>query len=159
MRKLKKDLTLIYSDSAEKQIFKPIEEEAKRRGYKVRLTDDKFAKCEIGFYCQHINFPQFSKFSLIMLHDIIQQYGNWPDLWIREPWNKYDVGILPSNQWVKNWDQCSKWYYANPRIGMYKIGWPKADNYASVDRNNYKKEFNAKYGLDDKRPTILYAPA
>lgn len=159
MRKLKKDLTLIYSDSAEKQIFKPIAEEAERRGYKVKLTDDKFAKCEIGFYCQHINFPQFSKFSLIMLHDIIQQYGNWPDLWIREPWNKYDVGILPSNQWIKNWNQCSQWYYANPRIGMYQIGWPKADNYAGIDREKYKKEFNAKYGLDDKRPTILYAPA
>ena len=83
---ISKDLTLIYSDCAEKSIFKPIAEEAEKRGYKVTLTDDKFAKCEIGFYCQHVNFPQFSKFSVIMLHDIIQQYGNWPDIWLREPW-------------------------------------------------------------------------
>ena len=159
MKKLKKELTLIYSDSAEKAIYKPIAEEAERRGYKVTLTDDKFAKCEIGFYCQHINFPQFSKFSLIMLHDIIQQYGNWPDIWLREPWNKYDIGILPSNQWEENWNKCSQWYYANPRIGMYKIGWPKADNYAGIDKAAYKKEFNAKHGLDDNKRTILYAPA
>ena len=92
MKQLKKDLTLIYSDSAEKSIFKPIADEASKRGYKVTLTDDKFVKCEIGIYCQHVKFPQFSKFSLIMLHDIIQQYGNWPDLWLREPWNKYDIG-------------------------------------------------------------------
>ena len=159
MKHLKKDLTLIYSDSAEKSIFKPIADEASKRGYKVTLTDDKFAKCEIGFYCQHVNFPQFSKFSLIMLHDIIQQYGNWPDLWLREPWNKYDIGLLPSNQWVSNWNECSQWYYSNPRIGMYKIGWPKADNYAGIDRVKYKKEFNAKYGIDGNKPTILYAPA
>lgn len=156
---ISKDITFIYSDSAEKSIYKPISEEAEKRGYKVTLTDDKFAKCEIGVYCQHVNFPQFSKFSVIMLHDIIQQYGNWPDIWLREPWNKYDIGFLPSNQWVNNWNQCSQWYYANPRLGVFKAGWPKADNYANVDRENYKKEFNSKYGLDDKKPTILYAPA
>ena len=156
---LKKDITFIYSDSAEKSIYKPVAEEAEKRGYKVTLTDDKFAKSEIGVYCQHVNFPQFSKFSVIMLHDIIQQYGNWPDIWLREPWNKYDIGFLPSNQWVSNWNQCSQWYYANPRRGVFKAGWPKADNYANVDRENYKKDFNSKYGLDDKKPTILYAPA
>ena len=157
--KLKKDITFIYSDSAEQAIYQSIADEAKRRGYSIKLTDDKFARAEIGVYCQHINFPQFSKFSLIMLHDIIQQYGNWPDLWLREPWNKYDIGLLPSNQWVENWNQCSQWYYANPRLGMYKIGWPKADNYAEIDREQYRKAFNNKYGLDDSKRTILYAPA
>lgn len=156
---LKKDITFIWSDSAEKQIYKPIVAEAERRGYKVTLTDNKFAKCEIGFYCQHINFPQYSKFSLIMLHDILQQFGKWPDLWLREPWNKYDIGFLPSNQWIENWNQCSQWYYANPRLGMFQLGWPKADNYASVDRKKYKTEFNYKYGLDDNKKTVLYAPA
>lgn len=159
MVKLKRDLTLIYSDSAEMQIYKPIAEEAEKRGYKVTMTNNKFAKCEIGFYCQHINFPQYSRFSLVMLHDIIQQYSNWPDIWLREPWNKYDVGILPSKQWVKNWNQCSQWYYANTKRGIYKVGWPKADNYTGIDRNTYKKEFNTKYGLDQSKPTILYAPA
>lgn len=159
MKKFKKDITFIYSDSAEREIYKPIAEEAKRRGYSVRLTDDRYAKCEIGFYCQHINFPQYSKLSFIMLHDIIQQYGKWPDIWLREPWNKYDVGILPSSQWVRNWQQASQWYYANPRRGMFLIGWPKADNYVGLDRVQYRKEFNRKHGMDDAKPTILYAPA
>lgn len=156
---MKKNITFIYMDAAEKAIYAPIAKEAKKRGYKVRMTDNKFAKCEIGFYCQHVNFPQYSKFSVIMLHDIIQQYGNWPDLWIREPWNKYDIGFLPSNQWVENWNKCSQYYYANPKIGMYKIGWPKADNYVNIDRERFKKEFSLKYGLDLEKKTVLYAPA
>ena len=159
MKKLKKDITFIYMDNAEKAIYQPIAEEAKRRGYQVTLTDNKFAKCEIGVYCQHINFPQFSKFSVIMLHDIIQQYGNWPDLWLREPWDKYDIGILPSKQWVENWNRCSQYYYANPRIGMYQVGWPKADRYARLNKDSFRRNFNAKHKLDDAKKTILYAPS
>ena len=159
MKKLKKEVTFIYMDAAEKAMYKPIAEEAERRGYITRFTDNKYAKCEIGIYCQHINFPQFSKFSVIMLHDIIQQYSNWPNLWIREPWNKYDIGFLPSNQWVNNWKQCSMYYYANPKIGMYKVGWPKADNYAGIDKEQFTRAFNQKHGLSFNKRTILYAPS
>ena len=70
---LKKNITFIYSDSAEKAIYQPLKEEAERRGYTVKLTDNPFERCEIGVYCQHVNFPQYSKFSVIMLHDIIKQ--------------------------------------------------------------------------------------
>lgn len=156
---LKKDITFIYMDAAERAAYQPIAEEAERRGYHVTLTDDKFAKCEIGFYCQHRNHPQYSKFSLIMLHDIIQQYSNWPDIWYREPWNKYDIGILPSDQWVKNWNQCSQFHYARPRKGMYKIGWPKADKVAKLQATTYREDFYAKHGLDPSKKTVLYAPA
>lgn len=119
---LKKEITFIYSDTAEKNCYQPIAQEAEKRGYHVKFTDNKLEKCEIGFYCQHVNFPQYSKFSLIMLHDIIQQYSNWPDIWYNEPWDRYDIGILPSDQWVKNWNQCSQLYYARPRRGMYLMG-------------------------------------
>ena len=159
MRKIKKEIAFIYMDSAEKGIMEPLAREAKKRGYKVKLTTDKFIRCEIGFYCQHINFPQFSKFSVIMLHDIIQQYGNWPDIWMREPWNKYDIGILPSDQWVSNWKKCSSLYYAKPRIGMFKVGWPKADVVANISKDDYRKSFCKKYGLDPQKKTVLYAPA
>lgn len=156
---IKKKITFIYMDSAEKAIMEAIADEAYKRGYEVNMTTDKFAKCEIGVYCQHVNFPQYSKFSVIMLHDIIQQYGNWPDLWLREPWNKYDIGILPSDQWVENWNKCSQFYYTRPRRGVYKIGWPKADSVANIEREQYKKVFYAKHGLDLDKRTILYAPA
>ena len=156
---LKKDITFIYMDAAEKSMYTPIAEEAVRRGYTVKFTTNKLEKCEIGFYCQHVNYPQFSKFSLILLHDIIQQYGNWPDIWLREPWNKYDIGILPSDQWQKNWDVCSQWYYARPRIGMYKLGWPKADVVSKLQASAYREGFYKKYGMDLDKKTILYAPS
>lgn len=156
---LKKDITFIYMDAAERSAYQPIAEEAERRGYRVTITDDKFAKCEIGFYCQHRNHPQYSKFSLIMLHDIIQQYGNWPNIWYYEPWNKYDIGILPSDQWVRNWDQSSQFHYTRPRKGMYKVGWPKADKVAKLQATTYREDFYAKHGLDLNKKTVLYAPA
>ena len=156
---LKKNITFIYSDSAEKAIYQPLKEEAERRGYTVKLTDNPFERCEIGVYCQHVNFPQYSKFSVIMLHDIIQQYSNWPDIWFNEPWNKFDIGILPSNQWVDNWTKASVSYYARPRVGMYKVGWPKADAIIKLKDPGYKAEFYQKYGLDPNKKTVLYAPA
>lgn len=157
--KLKKDITFIYSDSAEKSIYKKMAEIAERRGYKVSMTDDKFAKCEIGIYCQHVNFPQFSRFSVIMLHDIIQQYSNWPDIWFNEPWCNYDIGILPSDQWEKNWNQSSHNFYAVPKRGVLKIGWPKADSIVVNDKEKLRRQFNEKYCLKNECKTVLYAPA
>ena len=159
MKSLKKEITFIYMDTSERAIYSMLAEEAEKRGYKVKLTDNKFEKCEIGVYCQHVNFPQFSNFSVVMLHDIIQQYSNWPDIWLREPWNKYDIGILPSDQWVDNWNQCSHIYYARPRIGTYKVGWPKADKFANIKNEEHRSAFYEKYGLDKSKKTVLYAPA
>lgn len=156
---LKKDITFIYDDSIQKQVFELIANEAKKRGYQTHFSDNKFEKCEIGFYCDHINFPNNSKFSIIMLHDITQQYGNWPDIWLREPWNIYDVGILPGKTWVENWEKCSQYYYARPKRDMYLVGWPKADIIAGYDLDGIRKEFELKYHIDSGKKTILYAPA
>ena len=156
---IKKDITFIYWSSQEKSLFAPIIKEAEKRGYRVKLSNNKFEKCEIGFYCQHINFPQYSKLSVVMLHDILQQYGNWPDIWYREPWNIYDIGILPSEQWVNNWNKSSHWYYTRPRKGIFKVGWPKADVIKDIQSNSSKVEFYKKYNLDLNKRTILYAPA
>lgn len=158
-RLLKKDITFVYMDTAEMSAYEPIAEEAKKRGYQISFTDNKLQKCEIGFYCQHVNFPQFSKFSVIMLHDIIQQYGNWPDIWFLEPWNKYDIGILPSDQWENNWKRCSQWYYTRTRRGVYKIGWPKADAVVKLQKEAYRDTFYKEHGMDENKKTILYAPA
>lgn len=157
--KLKKDITFVYMDRAEYQSYYPIYEEAKSRGYNVKMTTNKFERCEIGFYCQHVNFPKYSKFSIIMLHDIIQGYGVWPNIWRYEPWDKYDIGILPGKQWVQNWKEASHHYYSHPRLGVYEIGWTKADIITnSKFADNGKKLFNA-LGLDPSKKTVLYAPA
>jgi hypothetical protein len=159
MGKIKKEIIFIYSDSAEKSMYLPIGAEAETRGFKVSYTMNVFEKCEIGFYCQHQNHPQYSKLSVIMLHDIIQQYSNWPDIWFREPWNKYDIGILPSYQWEQNWNQCSQWFYARPRKGMYKVGWPKADVVVGFSGSHIREEIFKQYKLDKNKKTVLYAPA
>lgn len=156
---IKKKITFIYADAVQKQVSEMIAEQARKRGYKTRLTTKKDAKCDIGWYCDHVNLPQFSKFSVIMLHDITQQYGNWPDIWMREPWNKYDIGFLPNKIWIQNWEECSSYYYANPRKGIYLAGWPKADRVSAYINNNKKDEFAEKIGVDTSKPTILYAPA
>lgn len=156
---LKKEITFIYMDASEKNQFQPIADEAKERGYCVKFTENTLENCEIGFYCQHVNFPQFSKLSFILLHDLTQGYSRWPDLWYEEPWDKYDVGILPSNQWENNWNQCSQWSYTRPRKGIFKIGWPKADAMVKLKSQVSKEIWYQEHGLDINKPTILYAPA
>lgn len=156
---IEKIITFIYWDAAEKNMYQPIIEEAKKRGYLVELTENKLQKCEIGVYCQHVNYPQYSKLSVIMLHDIIQQYRNWPDIWYREPWDKYDIGILPSSQWEDNWNKCSQWTYTRPRKGIFKIGWPKADVILKLKENSSKEYFFKKFGMDISKRTVLYAPS
>lgn len=155
---MKKDITFIYSDTTEKAMYEVIAKEAENRGYKTKFSNNPHEECEIGFYCQHVNFPQYSKFSVIMLHDIIQQYGNWPDIWLLEPWNKYDIGILPSNQWVDNWNKVSNMFYARPRKGVFNVGWPKADIVFDTIKSS-KNRLLKNHSIKKNKPTILYAPA
>ena len=159
MSKPKKEITFVYTDSVQRQVFEMIAAEASKRGYETRVTDDKFAKCEIGWYCDHWNPPQFSKFSVIMLHDITQMYMSWPDIWFHEPWDKYDIGFLPSKIWVDNWNKCSQLSYTNPRRGVYLTGWPKADRIAHYTDEAKRKDFATQAGLDTSKRTVLYAPA
>lgn len=157
--KIKKEITFIYSDSVEKQICEIIAHEASERGYHVKLTKNKFEKCEIGVYCQHVNFPEYSKFSIIMLHDITQQFGNWPDIWKNEPWHIFDIGILPGEFWAKNWRDSSQYFYTRAKEGVFLAGWPKADVLAHIDEEQTKEEIIKEYGLDPNKKTVLYAPS
>ena len=156
---IKKEITFIYNDLVEKQVFEMIAEKAQQRGYCITITNDRFAKCEIGWYCQHINFPQYSKFSIVMLHDLTQQYGYWPDIWYREPWNNYDIGFLPNKIWVENWINSSSNYYAHTRKGVFLAGWPKADRISEYIDEKKKNQYKNELGLDLDKPTVLYAPA
>lgn len=155
---MKKEITFIYSDKIEYQIYTPISKEAEKRGYSVKMSMNPLERCEIGFYCQHNNFPQFSKFSIIMLHDIIQGYGRWPDIWFNEPWNQYDLGFLPGNQWKNMWEASSKYFYARPKKKVYEVGWPKADILKDIDDDKIQL-LKVKYGLNLSLKTVLYAPA
>ena len=160
-KNIKKSITFVSTDSGEQLIHSEIMKEAERRGYSVQASDDIFAKNEIVFYCQHECFPKNrSKLSVILLHDLGQMHGElWPNPWIKENWNKFDIGFLPDKNWEKMWLYSSSCYLARPRIGCYYGGWPKADILNDQDFLKKAKETARDLGLDPLKKTILYAPS
>lgn len=155
---VEKHITFFSGSKNQYYNLKPIADEAVRRGYEVVFTDNLTQKAEIGVYCQHICYPEHSKFSLILLHDMAQAHNRWPNLWETERWHGFDIGILPGRTWAKRWSQCACHYYANPRFGTYELGYPKGD---IITDDTLKKraaelqeQFHLKYDF-----TILYAPS
>lgn len=156
---LARDITFISGKGGgEFYNVNPIAEEAKRRGFRVHFTSDRYEKAEIGIYSQHICHPENSKFSLILLHDMAQGSDSWPNLWEVERWNNFDIGILPGKSWSDRWSECSCFYYTHPRCGVYELGYPKSDAiYGNESRERAAKlrhELGLKYDY-----TILYAPS
>lgn len=153
-----KDLTCFYSDGVEYQTCLPIAEEAVRRGYQVSFSNDLRKRAEIGLYCQHRAYPKNSKFPIVMLHDMAQQHGNWPNIWIREPWDVYSIGILPGPAWEERWQQ-SCWHpFAHPKLGVVRGGWPKSDKIFKEKYKISKEELKRQLGLTREK-VILYAPS
>ncbi len=154
----KKDITFFYTDMGEYYNLKPIADMASSRGYHVTFTSDIHQEAEIGIYCQHICYPENSKFSVILLHDLAQGHDRWPNLWDLERWNKFDLGIVPGQFWADLWSKCACQYYTNPRCGTYQLGYPKSDLTASsalLERaNELKEQLHLKYDF-----SILYAPS
>jgi len=160
-KKINKSITFIYTGYGEYLVNLGVIEEAKNRGYKVSISDDLFAKDDIVFYCQHECFPKGnSKLSIVSLHDLGQMHGDlWPNPWIKENWNKFDIGFLPNKNWVNMWKASSSFYGARPRIGCYYGGWSKADIINDKDFLNESFKLVDELGFDRSKKTILYAPS
>ncbi len=155
---VQKNITFFYTDKGEYYNLKPIADEAERRGYKISFTEDIKQKAEIGIYCQHVCYPENSKFSVILLHDLAQGHYRWPNMWELERWDKFDLGILPSKSWADRWSQCACQYYANPSCGVFDFGYPKSDLIHSEALKSraekLRQELNLKHDI-----SILYAPS
>ncbi len=151
--------TFYFTDNCERQALEPIANEAQMRGFTVKMTNDMNENSVIGFYCQHNQRPK-SNFSVIMLHDMAQRHDIWPNFWFHEPWNEFDIGILPGNIWQDRWKKISMYRVSQPKIGVFNLGWPKSDliykneEEFKIKIENYKDQLNFKY---DK--TIIYAPS
>jgi len=156
---MEKNITFVIETLADLQLYNPIITEAQKYGYTTKVTDNPKEKCEIGVYCQHTNYPENSKFSIIMLHDLIQGYPRWPDIWEAEPWDKYDVGILPSKFWVDMWKNASYKPWTMPRLGIYEVGWPKTDIITESEFIDAVNQLSVKLKLDKSKKTVLYAPS
>ena len=153
---IKPEITLFHTDSSEYYNLEPIAKLARKRGYQVRYTMDPFEKAEIGIYCQHVCYPENSKFSVILLHDMAQGHDRWPNIWLLENWDKFDVGIVPGKEWADRWAHCASAQYVRPGLGIYMLGYPKSDNIFSEDilekATDVKKKFKHEF-------TVLYAPS
>lgn len=156
---LARDITFItnQADGGYYNIL-PVIEEARRRGFQVHLTDNRYAKADICVYSQHICHPENAKFSIILLHDMTQGSLSWPNFWEVERWNNFDLGILPGKTWAERWKQCSCFYYTHPRQGVFTLGYPKSDQIHSDElqarAEKLRQKLNLKYDY-----TILYAPS
>lgn len=160
---IQKKITFFYSDRGEYFNLEPIAKEAQRRGYEVAFSDKVDAEAEIGVYCSHVGLLHnkggiHARFSVILLHDMTQGEADWPNLWNYEPWDTFDIGILPGRQWSERWKRCSGFRYAHPRLGVYELGYPKGDYARSEELakhvNELRETLNLKYGY-----SVLYAPS
>lgn len=152
-------VTLFHTDGCEWQTVAPIAEEAQRRGFPVRYSTNLRERAEIGIYCQHACTPN-AALSLIMLHDLAQRHDIWPAFWHYEPWQAFDIGILPGEAWVQRWQSQAAQPAASPRLGVFNVGWPKAD---LIYRNQQEfaarsAELRRQLGLIHPH-TVLYAPS
>lgn len=163
VKPVKKEITFFVMGRSEYHNVEPLAIEAEKRGYKVKFTHELNSQAEIGIYCSHIGCIYnaggvAAKFSLILLHDMTQGELDWPDLWNDEPWNEFDIGILPGADWAKRWRKCSGLYYTHPRLGVYALGYPKGDLIYKAEvlqrTQQLKEMLNLKYPN-----TILYAPS
>lgn len=153
-----KNITFFYTDMGEYYNLKPLADEANARGYSITFSKDIRQPAEIGIYCQHLCYPENSKFSVILLHDLAQGHNRWPNLWEGERWNHFDIGILPGESWSRRWSQCACQYYANPGCGVYALGYPKSDLISSPELLQRVNELRKKFGLKHEI-SILYAPS
>lgn len=155
---IKKKITFFYTDKGEYYNLKPIADEANKRGYQIKFTENIKEPAEIGVYCQHICYPENSKFSIILLHDMAQGHNRWPNIWEIEHWDKFDIGIVPGKFWANLWTDCAFLPYANPRCGVFEFGYPKGDlinsNLLKESSNSLRNHLKLKYNI-----SILYAPS
>src|ERR1051326_1863028 len=161
----KDTITFFYHTATDFSTFEPIAEEARSRGHATLLTSDLSAPAKVGIYCQHSPDPSNSEFSVAMLHDAGQEYC--PDrqnlgtnFWRVAPWNDFDIGILPGQTWSRAWRRLANKAYARPRLGVFEVGWPKADRIfsSSGQFQAAAQRLRTQIGLSG-RPCVILAPS
>lgn len=159
MSRILNSITFFHSDDCERQAVLPIAEEAARRGFAVNFSSDLTERVQIGVYCQHACRPN-ADFSIIMLHDLAQRHDIWPEFWQTEPWHHFDIGLVPGPAWAERWSSQADQRTAWPKLGVFNVGWPKAD-LVYQDKARFAVEaakLRDSLGLEHPQ-TVLYAPS
>ena len=156
-KKSKKEITFFYSDHIEKNTWVNLKEKLENKGYKTSFSKNLDKKAEIGFYNHDLNINNNSKISIVSLHGMDQGRSIWPNAWKKTRWDFYDIGLLPGRAWVKRWKTSSINPEANPKRGVFEVGWPKSDDIYTA---SFKKKVKAiKKKINPRKKTILYAPS
>lgn len=155
---LEKEITFIYTDKGEYYNLLPIAKEAEKRGYHIEFTRDIYQKCNIGVYCQHGYYPENSKFSMVLMHDVSQGQLRWPNIWQIENWNRFDLGVLMGPQWVERWQKCACSGWPLTKRGVYAFGYPKSDYVQSAEIKDRAQDLREKYHMKYEQ-SVLYAPS
>ena len=160
-----KRITFFVSEESHFQAMQPVAQEANAHGYKAVFSNDFHQPVEIGVYCTHSPDATNARFSIVMLHDLGQE--QWPEcpslepnFWSISPWSAFDIGILPGRAWSQCWYSVSALAGARPRLGVFELGWPKADRVFSARTAFIKEVSQLRKTLRLKdRPSVLYAPS
>jgi hypothetical protein len=160
---MNRELTFFVTEPIEELTVGAIAEEALRRGYTTRFEHRMDAEADLGLYVSHVNMiPEVrSTFSAIMLHDLGQHHVVWPHFWQAEPWDRFDVGLLPGPAWREMYEAESLLPgFHGPRLGAFEVGWPKADRLVTgeaalrAEVASHRERLGIQAG-----PSVLYAPS
>ena len=110
-------MTFFYTDNCERQAIAPVAAEAERRGFEVKFSNNSKERAQIGVYSEHACTPN-ADFSVIMLHDLAQRHDIWPSFWRYEPWNAFDIGVVPGKSWTDRWQTQADFATARPKLGL-----------------------------------------
>ena len=160
-------VTFFHEGPSEFRTVQPVAQVAEERGYEVSFSQDPQVPAEIGIYCSHHPDPSNASFSVVMLHDFGQ--AQWPESpslepnhWTVEPWNAFDIGVLPGPAYSQCWYSVSSQVNARPRLGVFELGWPKADRpFSDSDRTAFARDVDQlrqTLALSE-RSSVLYAPS
>lgn len=154
---MNRSLTVFYTDEMERLAVQPVADHARERGIDVKQSTDLSEPCEVGLYCDHVSPDQEwpnADFSAIMFHGMDQ---GWYKLWVDEPWDLFDIGLVPGQSMAERWHSYSYMPRARPTHGVYEVGWPKSDGVFTDAFKQTVAEFADQFDFRHDR-TLLYAP-
>lgn len=140
-----------------KDAIQPVADNLSKDGYDVEFEDEVPPDAELAVYNGHLRQMGAinGKTTIVTFHGIDDVYD--PNYFVKERWNKFDIGVLPSYISSQVWKSRSWNPRSRPSEGVYIGGWPKADD---VFGDNFKQKvqnFRSKIGLLGES-TVLYAP-
>jgi hypothetical protein len=153
---VKKDVTFFANNEVSRQAVNHLAETLRESGFEVRITDQRFREAEIGIYPSPGRTPYIdAELSIAMFHGIDAGYAE--RYWPYHDWSQFDLGFLPSQAAAETWQRTSDVPHARPEMGMYVVGWPKADFVFTEAFDEQVEEYRKEYDIGDGK-TIIYAP-